>query len=298
MAKKSKGAVISAAQKAMAEWAGEHKDNVVLMDSAPQMVDVVPTGNSLIDWGALRIGGMPLGRIVEIMGPESSGKSTLCNMVLAQANKMGLPGLYVDCEHDFDQQYFEDLGGRRDLTLLAQPDSGDDAFDVGISALRKGWPKVMVFDSVAAMTPKLEVEGDMDVRDMGVHAKMMSKGLRKIRALASAAGTLVIFVNQIRNKVGVVFGSPETTTGGNALKFYASMRIDVRSVGRRTEKDEAYGADTRVRVVKNKLAPPFTEVVTPMIYGRGFSEGHALFELAVGNGIVKNEKQSWEVPNG
>lgn len=305
MAKKptTKGAAAAQVKAAMAsvpgmdEWLADNKDSVTLLSDTAEKVDVIPTGNILIDWAVLQCGGIPRGRVTEVYGPESSGKTTLCLHTVVNAQKRGIPFLYIDSEHDFDPRYFESLGGSVKGFPLSQPSSGDECFDIAISALRKGWPGLIVFDSVATMAPKMEIEGDMDVRDMGVHAKLMSKGLRKIRALAADTNCALMFVNQTRSKVGVVFGSPETTTGGNALKFYSSLRLEIRNVGRLNNKGEAYGNSIRVRAVKNKLAPPFTEAVVDSIYGLGFSNAHALFELAALNNVVvkQADKTNWEI---
>lgn len=251
----------------------------------------ISTGALSLDIG-LGTGGLPKGRIVEIYGPESSGKTTLALSTIAQAQKMGGTVAFVDAEHALDISYAEKLGVNVDDMLVSQPDTGEQALEITETLVRSGAIDVLVIDSVAALTPRAEIEGDMGDSHMGLQARLMSQALRKLAGIINRSNTLVIFINQIRMKIGVMFGNPETTTGGNALKFYSSVRLDVRRIGAIKQGDEIIGNKTAVKVVKNKLAPPFAKVEFELMYGEGISLEGDLIELAVKKDIV-NKAGSW-----
>jgi recombination protein RecA len=255
-------------------------------DPIDREVHVVPTGSLGLDI-ALGIGGLPRGRIVEIYGPESSGKTTLTLHVVAEAQKLGGICAFIDAEHALDVTYARRLGVRTDDLLVSQPDCGEQALEIADMLVRSGAIDVVVIDSVAALTPKAELEGDMGDQHVGLQARLMSQALRKLTGTIARSNTMVIFINQIRMKIGVMFGSPETTTGGNALKFYASVRLDIRRIGAIKQGESAVGSRTRVKVVKNKLAPPFREVEFDIMYGIGVSREGDLLDLAVENGVVE-----------
>ncbi len=255
-------------------------------DQAAPEVKVVPTGSLGLDI-ALGVGGLPRGRIVEIYGPESSGKTTLTLHVVAEAQKLGGICAFIDAEHALDVSYARKLGVRTDDLLVSQPDSGEQALEIADMLVRSGAIDVVVIDSVAALTPKAELEGEMGDQHMGLQARLMSQALRKLTGTISKSNTMVVFINQIRMKIGVMFGSPETTTGGNALKFYASVRMDIRRIGAIKQGESAVGSRTRVKVVKNKLAPPFREVEFDIMYGQGISREGDLLDLASENNIVE-----------
>ena len=236
---------------------------------------------------AIGVGGMPRGRIVEIYGPESSGKTTLALQVVAQAQKMGGVAAYIDAEHALDPEYAEKLGVDIDDMLISQPDSGEQALDIAETLVRSASVDVIVVDSVAALVPRAEIDGDMGDSHMGLQARLMSQALRKMTSIISNSNTCFIFINQLRDKIGVMFGSPETTTGGKALKFYASVRIDIRRIGAIKEGDRMVGNRTRVKVVKNKVAPPFRETEFDIMYGEGISREGDLLDLAVNNNVVE-----------
>ena len=236
---------------------------------------------------ALGIGGLPKGRIVEIYGPESSGKTTLALHVVAEAQKAGGVCAFVDAEHALDPVYARKLGVNLDDLLVSQPDTGEQALEITDTLVRSGACDVLVIDSVAALTPKAEIEGEMGASLPGLQARLMSQALRKLTASISRSNTMVVFINQIRMKIGVMFGSPETTTGGNALKFYSSVRLDIRRIGAIKERDEVVGNQTRIKVVKNKLAPPFKQVEFDIMYGEGVSKAGELLDLGVTAGIVE-----------
>jgi recombination protein RecA len=262
-------------------------ENQNLLGSVP----VVPTGCLPLDV-ALGIGGFPKGRIVEIFGPESSGKTTIALHVIAQAQKMGGVAAFVDAEHALDVTYARKLGVRTEDLLISQPDYGEQALEITDMLVKSNAIDVIVVDSVAALVPKAELEGDMGDSHMGLHARLMSQALRKLTGSISKSRTCVIFINQIRNKIGVMFGNPETTTGGNALKFYATVRLDIRRTGSIKEGDEVVGNETRVTVVKNKMAPPFKKVNFDITYGEGVSREGSLLDMGVDLKLV-DKSGSW-----
>ena len=249
-------------------------------------VDVVSTGSLGLDI-ALGIGGLPRGRVVEIYGPESSGKTTMALHAIAEAQKKGGTCAFIDAEHALDPGYARKLGVDIDGLLISQPDAGEQALEIADTLVRSGAIDVLVVDSVAALVPRAELEGDMGDSHVGLHARLMSQALRKLTGTVSRSNTMIIFLNQIRMKIGVMFGSPETTTGGNALKFYASVRLDIRRIGQIKEKDEVVGNQTRVKVVKNKMAPPFKQVEFDIMYGEGVSKMGELIDLGVKANIVE-----------
>ena len=249
-------------------------------------IDTIPSGSLSLDI-ALGIGGLPKGRIVEIYGPESSGKTTLSLHVVAEAQKSGGTCAFIDAEHALDPIYAKKLGVNTDEMLISQPDNGEQALEIADTLVNSNAIDVLVVDSVAALVPRAEIEGDMGDSHMGLHARLMSQALRKLTGSISRSKALVIFINQIRQKIGVMFGNPETTTGGNALKFYSSIRMDIRRIGPIKDKDEIVGNQTRVKVVKNKLAPPFKIVEFDIMYNEGISKTGEILDLAVKIGIVE-----------
>lgn len=253
--------------------------------------EVISTGSLGLDI-ALGIGGLPKGRVIEIYGPESSGKTTLALHVVAEAQKVGGTCAFVDAEHALDPGYARKLGINLDDLLISQPDTGEQALEIADTLVRSGAVDVLVIDSVAALVPKAELEGDMGDSHMGLQARLMSQALRKLTGSISKTGCMVIFINQIRQKIGVMFGNPETTTGGNALKFYASVRLDIRRIGALKDKDQVIGNQTRIKVVKNKMAPPFKVVEFDIMYGEGFSKTGELIDLGVKAGVVE-KAGSW-----
>ena len=259
--------------------------------AAARDIDVIPTGSLSLDI-ALGIGGLPRGRVIEIYGPESSGKTTLTLEVIAQAQRLGGIAAFVDAEHALDPVYAERIGVNLEDLLVSQPDTGEQALEIADMLVRSGGVDVVVIDSVAALTPKAEIEGEMGDAHVGLQARLMSQALRKLTANIKRSNTLVIFINQIRMKIGVMFGSPETTTGGNALKFYASVRLDIRRQGAIKDGDEVVGNETRVKVVKNKVAPPFRQADFEIIYGEGISYEGELVDLGVQHDIL-SKAGSW-----
>ena len=254
--------------------------------TVPRDIDAIPTGSLGLD-AALGIGGLPRGRVVEIYGPESSGKTTLSLEVIAQAQRKGGTAAFVDAEHALDPGYAEKIGLDIDDLLVSQPDTGEQALEITDTLVRSGAVDVVVIDSVAALTPKAEIEGEMGDSHVGLQARLMSQALRKLTGNIKRSNTLVIFINQIRMKIGVMFGSPETTTGGNALKFYASVRLDIRRIGAIKKGDEVIGNETRVKIVKNKIAPPFKNVEFDILYGEGVSRHGELLDYGVAHGLVE-----------
>lgn len=248
--------------------------------------EVISTGSLGLDL-ALGIGGLPRGRIIEVYGPESSGKTTLALQVIAEAQKAGGTCAFVDAEHALDPAYAKKLGVNVDELLISQPDAGEQALEITDTLVRSGAIDVLVVDSVAALVPRAELEGEMGDSHMGLHARLMSQALRKLTSTISKSGTLVIFINQIRMKIGVMFGNPETTTGGNALKFYASVRLDIRRIGSIKDKETVTGNQTKVKVVKNKMAPPFRVVEFDIMYGEGISKMGELIDLGVAANVVE-----------
>ena len=264
------------------------KGSIMRLGQQDNAVEIpsISTGSLGLDL-ALGIGGLPKGRIVEIYGPESSGKTTLALHVVAESQKKGGICAYVDAEHALDPSYATKLGVNINDLLISQPDTGEQALEIADTLVRSGTIDVLVIDSVAALVPKAEIEGEMGDSHMGLQARLMSQALRKLTASVARAGTLVIFINQIRMKIGVMFGNPETTTGGNALKFYASVRLDIRRVGAVKDREDVVGSQTRVKVVKNKVSPPFKTVDFDIIYGEGISKMGELLDLGVKAGIVE-----------
>jgi len=255
-------------------------------DSMPGVMPVISTGSLALDL-ALGVGGLPKGRVVEIFGPESSGKTTLALHVVAEAQKQGGVSAFIDAEHALDVHYAKRLGVKTDDLLISQPDTGEQALEITDILVRSGAVDVIVIDSVAALVPKAEIEGEMGDAHMGLQARLMSQALRKLTATISKSNTIVVFVNQIRMKIGVMFGNPETTTGGNALKFYSSVRLDVRRIASIKQGQDVVGNRTKVRVVKNKVAPPFKEVEFDLIYGEGISREGDIIDLAVEQNLVE-----------
>ena len=265
-------------------------------DRVNEAIETVSTGSLGIDI-ALGVGGLPRGRVVEIYGPESSGKTTMTLQAIASCQRAGGTAAFIDAEHALDPTYAEKLGVKVDDLLVSQPDTGEQALEIADMLVRSGAVDMVVVDSVAALTPKAEIEGEMGDSHVGLHARLMSQALRKLTANIKKSGTLVIFINQIRMKIGVMFGSPETTTGGNALKFYASVRLDIRRIGAVKKGDEIIGSETRVKVVKNKVAPPFRQCEFEILYGEGTSREGEIIELGVAQNLI-DKSGAWYSYNG
>ena len=285
-------------KKALAQALGQiekqfGKGSVMRMGDGTSIRDIeaISTGSIGLDV-ALGIGGLPKGRVVEIYGPESSGKTTLTLQVIAEAQKVGGTAAFIDAEHALDPNYAEKLGVNVDELLVSQPDTGEQALEITDMLVRSGAVDIIVIDSVAALTPKAEIEGEMGDSHMGLQARLMSQALRKLTGNIKRSNVMVVFINQIRMKIGVMFGSPETTTGGNALKFYASVRLDIRRIGAIKKGDEVVGNQTRVKVVKNKVSPPFKQAEFEILYGHGISRLGELIDLGVQHDIV-NKAGSW-----
>jgi recombination protein RecA len=273
------------------------KGSIMKMDAeAIKDIDVVSTGSLGLDL-ALGVGGLPRGRVVEIYGPESSGKTTLTLQVIAEVQKLGGTAAFIDAENALDVTYAGKLGVQTADLLISQPDTGEQALEIADMLVRSGAVDVIVIDSVAALTPKAEIEGEMGEPQMGLQARLMSQALRKLTANIKRTNTLVIFINQIRMKIGVMFGNPETTTGGNALKFYASVRMDIRRVGSIKKGDEVIGSETRVKVVKNKVAPPFKQAEFDIMYGEGISREGEVLEIGVNLGVLE-KSGAWYIHDG
>ncbi|MDP9432925.1 MAG: recombinase RecA [Actinomycetota bacterium] len=295
MAAQDRGKALDAA---LAQIERQHGKGAIMRlgDEARVPIDVIPTGSIALDV-ALGIGGLPRGRVIEIYGPESSGKTTVALHAVANAQRAGGIAAFIDAEHALDPEYAQKLGVDTDALLVSQPDTGEQALEIADMLIRSGALDIIVIDSVAALVPRAEIEGEMGDSHVGLQARLMSQALRKITGALSTSGTTAIFINQLREKIGVMFGSPETTTGGKALKFYASVRLDVRRIETLKDGTEAVGNRTRVKVVKNKVSPPFKQAEFDIIYGQGISREGSLIDMGVEHGLIR-KSGAWYTYDG